>query len=300
MKKSNVLVGLSTLMAMLGILGPTVSYAASATQTVTGNVYLQGGSLSMAWVPSNLSNANVNLGETSQQSISGLYSGQSQSVLVPTETTVPISWASNAQGIYNGMDLSPYFDPQGLGLGSNTFTDPFSVTDATGTGAGWHVTVQATPLTEVAPSGGFANGTSALQIATGNVFFRSEPISSGNETTGTNYPLTYGTDNGPTGLTTSLASANPQLGAAYLDNTSEPISSTGGPYVLGTDQAIDTGSPLTFLDTQPGFGMGAYGFQNALYMALGIPGTTPVDSVNYAGQPTPYQTQITFSVVSGP
>lgn len=41
---------------------------------------------------------------------------------------------------------------------------PWSVTDATGTGDGWNVTLSASQLTESTPSPGFASGTSALTL----------------------------------------------------------------------------------------------------------------------------------------
>jgi len=143
-----------------------------------------------------------------------------------------------------------------------------SVTDATGSGSGWHVTIGASQLTEVTPPGGWASGTSALTL----------PLDS-----------------------TVVAVSGAQTAAG---SGATQVSGTGGPsFTSNGSMAIDEGAiPVTLVDTQPGYGMGQYLFSFSTYpIVVNLqPSSTFVDGKNYPGQPTPYATTITFTVVSGP
>lgn len=141
----------------------------------------------------------------------------------------------------------------------------WSVTDATGTGDGWYVTLSGSQFTEIAPSTGFASGTSALTLAKGS--------------------LQLG---GSRSITTSSGST--------------PVSASGGPLFVNTSNVLDGQPPFTFVNTSQGYGLGIYTFNepaNGLLLTID-PATTDVDNINYANLPTPYSSTLTYSVVSGP
>lgn len=153
------------------------------------------------------------------------------------------------------------------GITQNTYAtlSPWTIIDATGSGNGWNVQVQASQFTELAPSSGFASGTSALTLPQGSLSL--------------------------TGSRTIVANSG-----------SSPVDATGGPLFTNTNPAIDVTSPVNFIQASAGYGLGGYQVQeptNGLMLTLN-PSSTKVDSTNYPGQPTPYQSVITFSVVSGP
>lgn len=191
--------------------------------------------------------------------------------------TYPSYYSQNVSALANLL-------PGTLSLTAPTVNNPFSpivlngqvqtsvatlsnwvVTDATGSGNGWNVQVQASQFTENTPSSGFTTGTLALTLPQGSLSL--------------------------TGSRTVL----PQSG-------STPISSTGGPNIAVTNPAIDLSSPVIFLTAQSGYGMGTYTVQEptqGLSLVLN-PSTTKVDQTNYPGQPTPFTSVITFTVVTGP
>jgi hypothetical protein len=141
----------------------------------------------------------------------------------------------------------------------------WSVVDPTGTGNGWHVQLSASQLTEVAPGGGFASGTSALTLPTG-----------------------------------SLALAGTRTVSAGTGSTA--VDATNGPLIENPTAVIDGGSAVTIVDTQAGYGMGTYTINeptNGLVESLS-PSTTKVDTTNYSGEATPYSSTLTYSIVSGP
>lgn len=142
---------------------------------------------------------------------------------------------------------------------------PWSVTDATGTGDGWNVQVQASQFTEIAPSSGFASGSSALTLPLGSLSL--------------------------TGSRSIIAGSG-----------STPVSATGGPNFAVNSLIVDQSSPEVLLTASSGYGLGTYTVQEpANGLALTInPSTTKVDETNYPNQPTPYQSVITFTAVSGP
>lgn len=148
----------------------------------------------------------------------------------------------------------------------NATLSNWSVDDATGTGNGWNVTLQGSQLTEVAPTGGFATGSSALTLPLG-----------------------------------SLALSGTRTITAGSGSTA--VDSTGGPLLKNQTSAIDASSPVQIIDTQAGYGMGTYTITEPTTAGLTLtldPSTTKVDTTNYPSAPTPYSTTLTFSVVSGP
>lgn len=142
---------------------------------------------------------------------------------------------------------------------------PWSVTDATGTGDGWNVQVQASQFTEIAPSSGFATGSFALTLPSGSLSL--------------------------TGSRSVIAGSG-----------STPVSTTGGPNFAVNSLIVDQSSPEVLLTASSGYGLGTYTVQeptNGLALTIN-PSTTKVDETNYPNQPTPYQSVITFNAVSGP
>lgn len=145
-----------------------------------------------------------------------------------------------------------------------TNADPgvLSLKDASGTGEGYRITVSATQLKTVTPSGGFTSGTSARTLPKGSL---------------------------------------------VLKNNNAAINANGGttsvkPNWTGSSWVIDSGSPVAVLSANKDTGMGKYdvdfGSDN-LELTLN-PATTYVDTVNYAGKATPYETDITYTIISGP
>ncbi|WP_158176897.1 WxL domain-containing protein [Heyndrickxia camelliae] len=145
---------------------------------------------------------------------------------------------------------------------ANANPGTLSITDATGTGEGYRVTVQATQLTEKAPSGGFATGTTA------NVL--------------------------PKGLLT-LTSAGGSISA-------NSGTTATAPKFNGTSWIIDNGSATTIVTANKGEGLGKFDVSfptNGLSLNLN-PNTVMVDKTNYPTGATPYQTTITYTIISGP
>lgn len=141
----------------------------------------------------------------------------------------------------------------------------WNVTDATGTGDGWNVTLGASQFTEITPSTGFASGTVAKTLPSGSL--------------------------GLSGVRSVTAASN-----------ALPVDPTGGPLIKNAGSVIDTGSPVQVIQTDQNYGMGSYTVNeptNGLLLTLD-PGTTDVDPVNYPSQPTPYSSTLTYTVSSGP
>jgi hypothetical protein len=147
----------------------------------------------------------------------------------------------------------------------NATLNNWTVIDATGTSDGWHVQLSASRITEVTPSGGWAPGTSAQTLPQGSLAL------SGSRS------ITAGTG-------------------------STPVDGTNGPLLQNESAAIDTSTPVTIVDAKPGYGMGTYTIvepSNGLTLSL-QPSSTYTDTTNYPTGSTPYQTTLTYSVVSGP
>jgi hypothetical protein len=143
-----------------------------------------------------------------------------------------------------------------------TFSGNWNIVDARGTREGWRVQATATRLTEVEPAGGFAEGTGAYRLPEGTLTL-----------VGPEAITRVGT--GTSGMPTNA---------------------------LSEYTALDTGTTVTVLRANAGEGMGEFeiGFdENAIGIALD-PETTFVDKVNYPDGGTPYETTITWTLVSGP
>lgn len=142
------------------------------------------------------------------------------------------------------------------------FDGDVRVTDARGTGEGWRMQVQATQFQEVEPAGGFVGGTSALTLPVGSLSIA--PVES-----------IMQVSSGTTVLPTSA---------------------------ISSDQVIDNGSAVTVVSAGTDEGMGMFDITfptDALLLVLD-PAVKMVDVVNYNGQPTPYKSTLTFTLVTGP
>lgn len=161
---------------------------------------------------------------------------------------------------------APTIDASIFGLGQSATTaadNLITLDDATGTAAGWSTTIQATPLTEVTPSGGFASGTSAIVLPYGTVNFVA--------------PSSI------VGLQSQASADTPVIDAP------------------ATPTAIDNGNTLQWASAVKGTGTGMWGSQWAtttpVLEFMVSPISKVADSTNYPGAPTPYSTTITVTMV---
>lgn len=141
----------------------------------------------------------------------------------------------------------------------------WTVTDATGTGNGWHVTLAGSQFTEVAPSTGFASGTSALTLPSG-----------------------------------SMALSGTRSVTAGSGATA--VSATGGPLIENPTSLVDGQAAFTLVDAKAGYGQGTYSIvepTGGLTLTVN-PSTAKVDTTNYPSAATPYSSTLTYSIVSGP
>lgn len=141
---------------------------------------------------------------------------------------------------------------------------PWQVTDATGTGDGWTVTLSGNQFTELAPSSGFASGTSALTLPDGSL---------------------------------SLSAG----GGIIASSGASAVDPNGGPLFQNLPGLVD-GTSFTLLNANQGYGLGNYSVSfpsNVLSLTID-PATTKVDSINYPSSPTPYQEIMTWTLASGP
>lgn len=143
-----------------------------------------------------------------------------------------------------------------------TFSESWKVVDARGTQEGWRVQAIAQQFAVVEPTSGFAEGTEAHSLPEGSLLFY-----------------------GPNSLD--------RVGTGTSELPSNLVSD---PVIL------DNGSTLTVLRANEGEGMGEFdiGFDaNAFELTLD-PTTALVDQTNYPDMGTPYQTTVTWTLVSGP
>jgi hypothetical protein len=138
--------------------------------------------------------------------------------------------------------------------------------DSTGTGGGWHVTVEASQFKEVAPSGG--------------------------------YPADY--TEAP--RTLPLGSVTLDVYGSNIVKV-DPLNSSLPPAFTGSEWMIDNGSPLVILNASQNEGMGKFDVNfstDALTLTLD-PGKTYVSKYySSQAQATPYSSTITWTIVSGP
>lgn len=134
------------------------------------------------------------------------------------------------------------------------------VSDNTGSGEGYKVSVQATPMREVAPSGGFVAGTTAKTLPVGSLSL---------------------SNSGATITPKGTTSPSPTwLGSNFvIDNGAVNILSAA------------VGQGMGIYDVQFG--------SSALSLVLN-PSTTFTDPKNYPSGATPYSTTITYTITTGP
>lgn len=188
-------------------------------------------------------------------SVSG--SGDLVSVALPTTTTLLLSktpGASTSLSTLNGAGTSTTASADNL----------ITLDDATGTTAGWTATIQSTALTEVAPSGGFASGTSAIVLPTGTL---------------------------NVGEPTSVMADSGQSSS----DTPPTISTLSGGLA-----AIDGGSAVTIASAAAGGGAGTWGLQwgtaDPVLEFIVSNNADVVDTVNYPSAPTPYSATVTVTM----
>ncbi len=145
--------------------------------------------------------------------------------------------------------------------------DPIIAYDATGTGAGWKISVEAKQFTEDTPASGFKPGTTARTLPLGSL---------------------------------SLTAPSTIIAAAVAGGkiTTSPLPNLVAPATA----AIDNGSSVKIVSADPNKGMGGYQIKfpsNALALTLN-PATTYTDSVNYPSTATPYTSALTWTLSVGP
>jgi len=141
-----------------------------------------------------------------------------------------------------------------------SFTSPLSVADTRNSGDGWRLSVSSNSLSEVPPSGGFTNGYIPLSFPSGSLKLNAPSVSPVNGT----------------------MSAPPSI---------------NGPY-----WTIDDGNSHTVASAGLGNGMGDYEFtfpSNALEITVHSSSKLS-DKLHYSIGPTPYESTVTWNVVSGP
>jgi hypothetical protein len=145
---------------------------------------------------------------------------------------------------------------------ANAALGTLAVTDATGTGSGYKVNVQASQFTEVTPGGGYAGATSAKLL----------PLSS--------------------------LKVAPPTGVSAVGGTTSALPTS----VIAANTVIDSGSAVKILSAAVNEGMGSYNVSfpaNSLVLAIDV-ATAQVDATNYPAVATPYSSTITWTIVTGP
>jgi hypothetical protein len=143
-----------------------------------------------------------------------------------------------------------------------THAGSMGITDASGLGAGYRVTAQATQFTEVEPPGGFESGTSAKSF--------------------------------PSGVLT-LSSSEGSI-------TKDSGSTSPLPSFTSSSWVIDNGTTHNVVSADKNEGMGKFNIDfgpDSLSLLL-EPTYARVDKDNYPSGATPYQTEITYTIVTGP
>lgn len=144
---------------------------------------------------------------------------------------------------------------------TTSFADRFTVTDARGTGEGWRLSVRATQFTEVEPEGGFKEGTGHLTLPEGSL----------------------------------TLSKDIEVGQINTTDGIEPS------HVMSEDKVIDSGESVLVVEAFRDEGMGKYGVEfgeNALKLLLD-PSNVRLDGDNYKGAATPYESTLTWELVTG-
>ncbi|KYD11406.1 hypothetical protein B4102_2134 [Heyndrickxia sporothermodurans] len=145
---------------------------------------------------------------------------------------------------------------------TSTNAGSLAITDATGTGEGYRITAQASQFTEKAPSGGFKAGTTANTLPKG--------------------VLTLSSTGGSITANSGTTSAVPKF--------------------KSSSWVIDNGSASTIISANEDEGMGKFNVSfaaSSLSLSLN-PAYAYIDKSNYGSTNTPYETNITYTIVSGP
>jgi len=193
-----------------------------------------------------------------------------------TETTLAVTGGGDTVSILGlptdlGGSVTPadgykdqYYMPDGLGTSSSA-DDIFQIDDATGTGDGWTLSIQATPLTEMPPSAaGFASGTSAIVLP--------------------DWALQI---DEPTAI----------VGESSQPSAEDPsITSLSNGYANFADSI-----PVTLATAAAGTGQGTwgvrYGSSDTMFQ-FNVPNNRKtVDLINFPTQATPYSSTITLTMV---
>lgn len=142
-----------------------------------------------------------------------------------------------------------------------SFASPINVRDLTGTQQGWRLDVSAQPFTVVTPEGGFAPGTSAFKLPNGSLSLT---------------PLT------------KIERVGTGQGELPVNN-------------LSSQTILDDG-PVTVASAAPGTGMGEFNLTFPIdALSLTVDATTArTDIVNYSKDLTPYESTLTWNLVSAP
>ena len=168
----------------------------------------------------------------------------------------------NAPGVVNDFTAGGPVTLSGDIQTLNATLGNWSISDATGSGKGWNVTVQASQLTEVLPDG----SAGSLTLPLGSIALSG---------------------------TRTIAAKN---------GSSTPVSPTGGPLLQNMKSVVDAATPVKIIDTQHNYGLGTYNVTepvNGLTLTL-QPKDTLLDAVNYPNGATPFSTTLTFTVATGP
>lgn len=169
------------------------------------------------------------------------------------------------------------------------FEGDFTVTDARGTQDGWELKVSATPFTIVEPSTGWVEY-NPYSLPVGSL-----TLSSISNIYGFNYQSPE-TLIGPTSTEVNSESSTPS-GLTLVDASENVM-----PSINIINSAIDMGEFVTVATAGAGQGMGEYILQydmNALNLIID-PVTAKVDKTNYPEGVTPYESTITWNLISGP
>jgi hypothetical protein len=173
------------------------------------------------------------------------------------------------QGVNGGTrDVSAtataQFSPVSLdGTTKVSTANPGSLTlqDNTGSGAGWHVSAQATQFSEKAPAGGFASGTTAKTLPTG-----------------------------------SLTVAN--TGSSITQNGTTSPSPTWKSTLFTLDNGTPVN--IISANANQGMGNYTVAFGTSALALTLVPASTYTDSTNYPSGATPYESTITYTITTGP
>lgn len=174
------------------------------------------------------------------------------------------------------------------------FEGDFTIVDARGTMDGWELNVSATPFTIAEPDGGWVEY-NPYQLPVGSL-----TLSSLSNIDGYNYEVTQSFI-GPVSETSEGDLTEP-LEETLVPTLSLVDADYNKPSINMIYSAIDMGEFVTVATAGAGQGAGEYILQydaNALSLVID-PVTAKVDTTNYPEGVTPYESTITWNLISGP